>query len=239
MTSTSTRPTQDAQGADPWMLQYESVKRSADQILAAIQDRRELMRQGAQVSRQTAAIRRKLGAFGASLDDLFEQIHTTDGISAQELHRRRDMVSVLRARAAQLGSVLGHGGRNAKAELLKGETSAGASHAGETEDTAALDAQGILQLQQQVIERQDDDLQHLHDNVQRTKEVALTINEELGLQNRLLSDLDDEVDVTHSRMRAAKRKVREILRRSKQPKSMCLMLGLIALLVFLVVLVLK
>ena len=43
--------------------------------------------------------------------------------------------------------------------------------------------------------------------------IALTVNEELGLQERLLEELDEDVDVSHSRMRAAQKKLTSVLRR--------------------------
>ena len=44
--------------------------------------------------------------------------------------------------------------------------------------------------------------------------IALTVNEELDLQARLLDDLDEDVDVTHNRMRAAQKKLKSVMARS-------------------------
>ena len=44
--------------------------------------------------------------------------------------------------------------------------------------------------------------QHTIDNIDvHAQHMALTIDEELSLHNRLLTELDDDVTVTHSRMK--------------------------------------
>lgn len=52
--------------------------------------------------------------------------------------------------------------------------------------------------------------------------IALTVNEELDLQRRLLDELDEDVEVTHSRMRTAQKKLKYVLRRSGNCRSMCI-----------------
>lgn len=51
--------------------------------------------------------------------------------------------------------------------------------------------------------------------------VALTINDELDLHQRLLDDLDDDVEVSQSRMRAAQKKLKLVLKSSGNCKSLC------------------
>ena len=51
--------------------------------------------------------------------------------------------------------------------------------------------------------------------------IALTINEELDLQQRLLDDLDDDVEVSQSRMRAAQKKLKLVLKKSGNCKGLC------------------
>ena len=69
--------------------------------------------------------------------------------------------------------------------------------------------------------------------------MALTIDEELSLHNRLLTDMDEDVNVTHSRMRAAQKRVRQILRDSGGCKFSCTAFGLALILVVLIVLLFK
>ena len=63
----------------------------------------------------------------------------------------------------------------------------------ETERTRELDNAGLLQLQKQVIEMQDKDVQELTKGVLKMKELGLAINEELAVQNDLMTLLDEDV----------------------------------------------
>ena len=78
----------------------------------------------------------------------------------------------------------------------------------ETLRTADLDSRGILQLQTATMAEQDAQLEELERSVASTKHIALTVNEELGLQTRLLDELDEDVEGTHSRMRAAQKRLK-------------------------------
>jgi len=68
---------------------------------------------------------------------------------------------------------------------------------------------------------QDQHLEQLSQSVQRTRHVAVAINEELDLQVALLDELDEDVDVTQSRLRAAKRRIADVLKRSSNCKIFC------------------
>ena len=55
--------------------------------------------------------------------------------------------------------------------------------------------------------------------------VAVAINEELDLQVRLLDDLGEDLDVTQSRLHAAKRRIADVLKRSGNCKTfLCIVL---------------
>ena len=64
----------------------------------------------------------------------------------------------------------------------------------------------------------------------------LQINEEAELHNRLLDDLDEQVDGTRSRLAAAQRRLKLVMRRSGSCKSM-LLLFLVALVLVVVLVV--
>ena len=69
--------------------------------------------------------------------------------------------------------------------------------------------------------------------------IALTVNEELDLQRRLLDDLDEDVEVTHSRMRAAQKKLKHVMRRAGNCRSMCLMIALMVILAVVIIIAFK
>ena len=69
-----------------------------------------------------------------------------------------------------------------------------------------------------------------------TKHIALQINEEVGLHTRLLEDLDEHVDSTSSRLKAAQRRLQLVMRRSGSCKTSLLifLLGVILVVVLVV-----
>ena len=69
--------------------------------------------------------------------------------------------------------------------------------------------------------------------------ISLAINEELDLHARLLDDLDEDVEVSHSKLRAASKRLRSVMQRSGSFKCTCLIILLGAILVVVIVLALK
>ena len=65
--------------------------------------------------------------------------------------------------------------------------------------------------------------------------LALTINEELSLQENLLEDFEQDVDVSHNKMRAAQKRLKGILRNSGDCKCMLLAICLIAILLVVII----
>lgn len=61
------------------------------------------------------------------------------------------------------------------------------------------------------------------------------INEEAQLHTRLLEDLDEGVDATRSRLGAAQRRLKQVMRRSGSCKAMTLMFLVAVILVVVVV----
>ena len=74
--------------------------------------------------------------------------------------------------------------------LHRGDADAGAGaseeRARETLETAERDELGLLVLQRDIIRAQDEQLEDLSRVVTSTRHIALAVNEELGLQSRLL-----------------------------------------------------
>lgn len=70
--------------------------------------------------------------------------------------------------------------------------------------------------------------------------LALTINEELHVQERLLEDFEEEVDVSHNKMRAAQKRIKGVLKGSSGDwRSILLAAALICLLIFVVLIAFK
>ncbi|KGO78250.1 hypothetical protein PITC_036180 [Penicillium italicum] len=65
----------------------------------------------------------------------------------------------------------------------------------ETERTRELDNEGVLQLQRQMMQSQDDNVDQLRKIIIRQRELGTQINEELEVQNDLLRLADEEADM--------------------------------------------
>jgi syntaxin of plants SYP5 len=117
-----------------------------------------------------------------------------------------------------------------------GTTPSNGGGARETDATAPLDSGGILRMQQQVMSTQDRDLEDLERSVVGTRHVALQINEEAELHNRLLEGLDADVTTTSGRLAEAQRKLRYVMREGGSCKAkLMVFLMLVILIVVLLV----
>ncbi|EPE25896.1 PX [Glarea lozoyensis ATCC 20868] len=80
----------------------------------------------------------------------------------------------------------------------------------ETDKTRELDNEGVLQLQKQMMENQDLDVEELGKIVRRQREMGMQINQELELQNEMLTQVDMDVDRVNSKLDIAKKRVKKI-----------------------------
>ncbi|GAB4819343.1 hypothetical protein N2152v2_006389 [Parachlorella kessleri] len=231
---------------DQWLRDYEAAKDLANECLASIQERNlKHPEGGAEASRITAAVRRKLGTLGSLLDSLRNSVELPQysSLTENERNRRRDLVGALRTRREQMLQALKRDaqqqGRAARGALLGSSSGGGTNISGsgtrETDTTAELSNAGLLQQQTQIMERQDEDLALLERTVVGTKHIALQINEEADLHNRLLEDLDEDVDVTSSRLKAAQRRLKIVMRKAGSCKTQLLIFLLLVILIVVVI----
>jgi SYP5 family syntaxin len=88
----------------------------------------------------------------------------------QERFRRRDLLHALKNRREQIQQSIKRGHQGDRDALLAGSsTAAQQQQAKETEATAELDNQGLVQLQQQVMKQQDQELEQMEKTVISTK----------------------------------------------------------------------
>ncbi|GBF87781.1 hypothetical protein Rsub_00492 [Raphidocelis subcapitata] len=96
---------------------------------------------------------------------------------------------------------------------------------------------GDEQAKQQLIMRQQDvELEDIEQAVTRLGRVGLTIHEELESQGRMLDELGEDVDTTHSRLRATQKKIMDVIRKSGTNTQLGVIVFLVVVLVVLVVL---
>jgi SYP5 family syntaxin len=109
----------------------------------------------------------------------------------------------------------------------------------ETNRTQGLENSGLIGLQRQIMREQDEDLKGLESTVLSTKHIALAVNEELDLHSRLLSDMDQDADVTNNRLKATQKKLGFLNKNSGQGWSLMTMCILMVVIVVLVLVLFK
>ncbi|KAF6264347.1 Qc-SNARE, Tlg1/Syntaxin 6-family [Scenedesmus sp. NREL 46B-D3] len=87
--------------------------------------------------------------------------------------------------------------------------------------------------QQLMMKQQDSQLEDIEAAVTRLGRVGLTIHEELASQGQMLDELEEDVDSTHSRLRATQKKVLDVIKKSGTTTQ----LGLIAFLMIVLVVI--
>jgi regulator of vacuolar morphogenesis len=86
----------------------------------------------------------------------------------------------------------------------------------ETEITRTLDNAGLVQLQQNTMNEQDEALDMLSTIIRRQQQIGIAIGNELDLQNRLLEDLDEGVDRVAENLKGAGKKLDSVSGRKKK-----------------------
>lgn len=151
------------------------------------------------------------------------------GIGEGELRRRKDLLSSARVEKEgleQLAVALNTKFQTSRQEVAAASTADKGALFGpnvsrpggrvlgapvpETDKTRELDNEGVLMLQKQMMQNQDLDVEELAKIVRRQKEMGLAINEELVVQNEMLSRLDEDVDRVQGKMNVAKKRLGKI-----------------------------
>ncbi|KAK0199849.1 hypothetical protein DFS33DRAFT_1365417 [Desarmillaria ectypa] len=73
-----------------------------------------------------------------------------------------------------------------------------------------LEAGILLQEQRQLMDDQDNHLDALSYSINRQRDVSLQINSELNTHTELLDGLDEDLDITHSRLSTARRSLERV-----------------------------
>ncbi|XP_057441168.1 syntaxin-61-like isoform X2 [Lotus japonicus] len=88
-----------------------------------------------------------------------------------------------------------------------------------------------------LIKKQDEELDELTLSVQRIGGVGLTIHDELVAQERIIDELGNEMDSTTNRLDFVQKKVAMVMKKASAKGQFLMILGLLALFIFLFILV--
>lgn len=189
---------------------------------------------GAQAKKCLVRAGTMLASLEQGLKSLGADAWGSEKLGEGELRRRRDLLASVRREKEGLENLLSAMitkshvdktiataqektdlvGSSSASSALKPAT--GASGGGgrvlgrETAKTRALDNQGVLQLQQQYMQEQDEDIMTLAQAVRRQKELGVAIQEELVVQNEMLGLLDEDVTRVQGKIDVAKKRIAKI-----------------------------
>lgn len=98
-------------------------------------------------------------------------------------------------------------------------------------------ATSSIQRQQQQMKEQDAGLEMLGQSADRLGQMSMTISEELGFQNKMLDEMDQDLDEANENLHFVTRKTKEMIEKSGGTKN-CLVIaalaGVVVLLFFLI-----
>ncbi|KAF3679137.1 Syntaxin-51 [Capsicum annuum] len=223
-----------ASSGDSWIREYNEGLKLADDITNMISERSSLPPSGTEAQRHASAIRRKITILGTRLDNLQSILSKLPGkqpLTEKETNRRKDMLANLKSKVTQMASTLNMSNFANRDSLLGPEI----KPADAMSRATGLNNDGVVGLQRQIMKGKFYSALLLPETVMSTKHIALAVNEELGLQTRLIDDLDEHVDVTDSRLQRVQRKLGILNKRTKGGCScMCLLLAVLGIVILIV-----
>ncbi|KAJ8603115.1 hypothetical protein MRB53_042257 [Persea americana] len=172
----------------------------------------------------------RAAAMTAQLEQSLTPEHGVDkpknNLGEGEIRRRRDLVVSAKKEVQALEGVLKNmaaprlaqpdkPNEREKDNLAKSTTAAKKGRvlggpAQETNRTRELDNNGVLQLQQQIMQEQDEDVMLLGSTINRLKDMGIMMNEELTIQNTMLDMVEGDVDRLQGKIDVGRKRIQKI-----------------------------
>jgi len=185
-----------------------------------------------EVERATVEARTRLNGVVARLASVREAMGASTTVEVREavraLEQRKD------AAIKRLAS-----GRRTTAQMTSVTFTGGSPGVSHPVVSPVEDKRATLQIQREMLEEQDDALDHLSRAAGRAKEISIAVGDELDLHAKLLDSLDDEMEDTQGRLSRAARAVQNMMKRGSDCRSASIALLVSALCILLLVLIVK
>ncbi|POR37504.1 Vacuolar morphogenesis protein 7 [Tolypocladium paradoxum] len=172
----------------------------------------------------------RAGSLIASLSDGLRRMQESTRLGDGELRRRRDLVVAARMEREGLeklsnsmpssssGPGRGSGSQGQASALEKAALLQGGKPGGrvlgaplpERERTRELDNQGVLMLQKQEMQAQDEQVEQLAAIIRRQKEIGLKINDEVEAQSEMLDRVDQDATRLQGKVKVASNRIRKM-----------------------------
>lgn len=199
------------------LMRRDQASTAQAQHEASVQAKKCLVRAGTMIQ-----------ALDTGLQNLSSSTSARGGTSLGEgeLRRRRDLLSsakrekeglenllsAMAAKSAIDATVANAGDKSALLNINShySRPASGRVLGKETGKTRALDNQGVLQLQKQMMKEQDEDVMVLAQAVAQQKELGIQIHEELEVQKDMLKLLEEDTDRHQGKMDVARKRIQKI-----------------------------
>lgn len=242
--------------SDPYYVAKEEVAKAMDRLRGLHQDWKHLLQtedtaRSQRFQQMHQEITGELEQLGLDLDDIHATISMVEGnrntfqLSDAELQSRKRFVTDSRRTLEDLQKDVNGPQTRAKLENDKKALLSSAASSARTreerqrsamqENQAFLDRQ--RQQQTQLRAQQDEDLEMLSLSAQRLGNTAQIINVELKEQQKMLEELDEDIDKEAEKLNFVMKRMGKLLKTSDS-KQLCLIIGLsclVAVLLFLVI----
>lgn len=222
-----------AGAADPgtWLDMHRELKQCLHEARQNLSRREEAVDSGnSTAAAEAGAAAKKVLVKGSTListlTDGLRKIQESSRLGEGELRRRRDMVSAARNERDGLeklsssmpsstasSSFTPSQASSDKAALLRGGRPGGrvlGAPLPETDKTRERDNEGVLMLQKQEMQAQDEQVDQLASVIRRQKEMGLKINEEVVLQSQMLDRMDEDADRLAGKVKVANNRIRKM-----------------------------
>lgn len=219
--------------ADPqtWLDMYRELKQCLNEARQCLSRRDAATDSGSSTSAAEASsaakkVLLKAGTLVSSLTDGLRRIQESNRLGEGELRRRRDLVynaRMEREALDKLSNSMPSSSSNLNNYTPPATTSQkppanGRRPAGrvlgaplpETAQTRELDNQGILLLQKQEMQSQDEALDQLAVIIRRQKEQGIMIKNEVDEQDEMLANLNNDVDRVNAKLNVANNRIKKL-----------------------------
>ncbi|CAN8312292.1 unnamed protein product [Cochlearia groenlandica] len=180
--------------SDSWMREYNEALRLSECISEMISERSLLDLKGSKAQRCASSIRRNINILATRLDRLKYLLAKSPEIpiSKKEVNRREAMIEDLKWKAKPMAYAMD------MSNFVNIDKLLGPGMKFDMSIVTGMDNKQIVGFQRQIMRKQDEALEKLEETVMSTKLIALSLNEELGLQKRVIDNLGCHVDVSKS-----------------------------------------
>ncbi|KAH7041379.1 PX domain-containing protein [Microdochium trichocladiopsis] len=217
-----------AQDPGTWLDLHGEMKRDFQEARRSLAKRDSAMDNSSALEAGSAAKKAlvKAGGLLAVLADGLRYIQDSRRIGEGEIRRRKDLIAAARVEREDLEKLSATISASAKtsqkampsaadkAALIGTKPRAGGRVLGaplpETERTRELDNEGVVQLQRQMMNEQDEDVDALAKILRRQREIAESIHREVEEQTEMLDHVNNQVETTTAKIQVAKSRAKKI-----------------------------